>query len=166
MFTCSANKKGWYTVMETINSYYGAAQNDLLYIRTMYSTIENAPSFNIFVVMCATTAERFLKAVIEKCFVEDSEAMSLLHTHNLRSLYNKIITSYSLSTDSKSCKWLGDFYFDARYPGDNFVVVNKDDAIEAYQILEMIYSDVTRILQDEEQIRKDALKELQSFKAF
>ena len=47
--------------------------------------------------------------IVEKCFVSDSNSLTLLHTHNLRSLYNKIITKSELSVDSKSCKWLGDF---------------------------------------------------------
>lgn len=68
--------------------------------------------------------------------------------------------------DSTSCTWLGNFYFDARCPGDNFVLVSKADAVESYKILEQIYKDVTHILQNISNEHESAVNKLQSFKAF
>ena len=80
--------------------------------------------------------EKYLKALIEYAFLDDPDAMNLMHSHNLRALYNRIINKYSLSVDSKSCKWLGGFYYDAGYPGDNFVEVNEQDANECLSIFD------------------------------
>lgn len=49
---------------------------------------------------------------------------------------------------SMECKWLGDFYFDARYPWDNFVVVSKEDAYNALSITEHILKCVDIILEN------------------
>lgn len=152
--------------MEKLNSYYGSAKNDLLYVRASFDACDSVQSYNAYVALCANVAEKFLKAVIETCFVDDEDAMSLLHSHNMRSLYNKIVIKYKLSVDSKSCKWLGDFYFDARYPGDNFVVASREDAIECQQILESIFKDVTDILNQQRIENEKKLKELDSFRAF
>lgn len=149
-----------------MNSYYGSAKNDLLYVRASFEASDSVQSYNAYATVCATTAEKFLKAVVEQCFENDEDNLKLLHTHNLRSLYNKIVTKYKLKIDSKSCKWLGDFYFEARYPGDNFVIVSRDDAVECKQILETIYDDVTTILKQESVERKAKLNEINSFKAF
>ena len=67
-----------------------------------------------------------------------------MRTHNLRTLVNRIkdvIPGINLS--SKDCKWLGDYYFEARYPGDNFVRVNEEDARECLRITEEIRDVVT-----------------------
>lgn len=98
--------------------------------------------------------------------MEDESCMALLHSNNLRAIYNKIVTRFDMTVTSKDCKWLGDFYFDARYPGDNFVEVNRQDAVECLRITEMISSDVSTILDHEENRRQtmgEAARDLRAF---
>ena len=64
------------------------------------------------------------------------------------------MTKYALSVSSKDCKWLGDFYFDARYPGDNFVVVSREDALECFSIVEAIQTNTDRILEEAQKERE------------
>lgn len=152
--------------MEKLNSYYGVAENDFMYAKSGFDTGKLVGNFNMTAAICSQAAEKYLKAVIEKCFPTDDEIMTLLRTHNLRSLYNKIITKYKLSIDSKSCKWLGDFYFDARYPGDNFVIVNESDATECIRLVALIREDVTKILSEEEKKRCEERERLEKLRAF
>lgn len=130
------------------------------------STGKEIGNFNGVAALCAQSGEKYLKAVIEKCFVDDGDVMDLLHSHNLRSLYNKIITKFNMNVSSKDCKWLGDFYFDARYPGDNFVTVNEEDAQECLRIVELLETDVRAIITEEETMRGVQRQKLRNMAAF
>ncbi len=152
--------------MAKLNSYLGMADNDYAYAKGGMETGRMLGNFNGVASIAAQAAEKYFKALIEKCFIDDDDTITLLHSHNLRSLYNKIITKYSLQTSSKDCKWLGDFYFDARYPGDNFVTVNEEDAEECLQILELISEDVKNILEEEEKKREMLRQQLNAVRAF
>lgn len=152
--------------MAKLNSYMGLAENDYLYAKNSLSVGKEIGNFNGVAALCSQSAEKYLKAVIEKCFIDDEDAAQLLHSHNLRALYNKISTKYPLEFTSRECKWLGDFYFDARYPGDNFVTVNEDDAMECLRLVEIIGQDVRTVLNDEEEKRAWQKEQLQNLKAF
>ncbi|KSV58738.1 HEPN domain-containing protein [Acetivibrio ethanolgignens] len=152
--------------MERLNSYVGMADNDYAYAKCGIEVGDRLGNYNGTASIAAQAAEKYLKAVIEMCFTDDADAMDLLHSHNLRSLYNKIILKFELHVSSKDCKWLGDFYFDARYPGDNFVTVNKEDAEECLRLLDILSNDVHRILEDEEVQREKQRQILGKLKAF
>lgn len=152
--------------MEKLNSYLGMARNDYLYARNGMSLGKKIGNFNGVAALCSQSGEKYLKAVIEKCFIGDEDALDLLHSHNLRALYNKVITKFNLQVSSKDCKWLGDFYFDARYPGDNFVVVNEQDAEECLRIVEALEAESVKILTEEEADRARRREELGKFHAF
>ena len=152
--------------MEKLNSYLGIARNDYLYAKNAMSTGKEIGNFNGVAALCAQSGEKYLKAVIEKCFVDDGDVMDLLHSHNLRSLYNKIITKFNMNVSSKDCKWLGDFYFDARYPGDNFVTVNEEDAQECLRIVELLETDVRALITEEEAVRGVQRQKLRNMAAF
>lgn len=80
--------------------------------------------------------------------------------------YGKIITKFNMNVSSKDCKWLGDFYFDARYPGDNFVTVNEEDAQECLRIVELLETDVMAIITEEEAVRGVQRQKLRNMAAF
>lgn len=121
----------WRLNMHKLNSYFGMAENDYLYAKGGMETCRRLGNYNGVASGCAQAAEKYLKALAERCLVDDPEAVTLLKTHNLRSLVNKLKEQIpGIPLDSRDCKWLGDFYFDARYPGDNFVTVNEEDALE------------------------------------
>lgn len=152
--------------METLNSYLGMAKNDYLYAKNSMNIGKEIGNYNGVAALCAQAGEKYLKAAIEKCFVDDIDMMNLLHSHNLRALYNKIITRFHLSVSSKDCKWLGDFYYDARYPGDNFILVNENDAKECLRIVEALEIDVREIIAKEERQRERQRQELKKMRAF
>lgn len=152
--------------MENLNSYFGMGKNDYLYAKAGMSVGESIGNFNGVAALCSQSCEKYLKAVIELCFTEHSDFLSLLHSHNLRTLFNVVIQKYNLSVTSKDCKWVGDFYFDARYPGDNFVTVNQEDAKECLRITELLEKDVWRILQEEKEKRKEIRNALDKARAF
>ena len=152
--------------METkINSYYGMAYNEYCYAKAGMQVGEQLGNYNGVAALCAQSAEKYLKAVLEITFSE--EALGLLHSHNLRAITNKLKEIYpDLPLSTKDMKWLGDFYFDARYPGDNFVEVNKDDALECLRLTEDLAQKVTILLEQNDQKRKEKRNKLQQLDTF
>nr|WP_307992766.1 HEPN domain-containing protein [uncultured Niameybacter sp.] len=128
------------------NSFLGRGINDYLYAKSSMKD-GTKPEYNWPAVIFAQAAEKILKAVIETKFVDDSSCIQIMRTHNLRTVVNKILERFpDAKLSSKDCKWLGDFYFDARYPGDDFIIVTFEDALEAMKIVEEILVEVEKIL--------------------
>ena len=132
--------------MDNMNSYYSRALSDLRYAEGGMTVGEKYGDFNNVAVLCVQAGEKFLKAIFELAFAEDSSCADLMTTHNLRTLCNKINTKYTLIVSSRDCKWLGDFYLEASYPGKNFVVVSEKDALEYLALAKQIKEDTDRIL--------------------
>ena len=121
--------------MYRLNSYIGMAENDYLYAKAGMEVCRQLGNYNSVASGCAQAAEKYLKALAEICLVDDEDGVTVLKTQNLRTLVNRIKEHFpKIALDSRDCKWLGDFYFDARYPGDNFVLVNEEDAGECLRI--------------------------------
>lgn len=133
--------------MKSKNSYYSIGYDDYLFAKDSLPLCDKNNNYNSVVAIFAQSAEKFLKEVIEQKFVDDSSCISILKTHNLRTLVNKIKERYpDADLNSIECKWLGDFYFDARYPGDNYVIVSKDDAYTSLEITTHLIEAVNKIL--------------------
>lgn len=152
--------------MGKLNSYYGMSENDYSFAKNSLATCESLGNYNVIASLCAQAEENFLKAMVEVAFDNDSESIQLLHSHNLRAIYNEVIQKYDLLVTSRDCKWLGDFYFDARYPGDNFVIVNRNDAEECLNIVEQLMQDCKKIISTETKKREEERDALRGMKAF
>lgn len=120
-----------------LNSYYGMGYNDYLYAKHNINIAREIGNYNGVASMASQSAEKLLKAVIEYYFVDDEDCIRLMKSHNLRTLLEKIKTRFiDCPLDSKDYKWLGDFYYDARYPGDNFIMVGEESGEECIRLLE------------------------------
>lgn len=153
--------------METkMNSYLGRGYSDYLYAKAGMSVGEEYGDYNGVASMCAQAAEKYLKAVIEMCVLRE-DAISLLKSYNLRSILNVIKEEYpDVEIAARDVKWLGDFYFDAGYPGDNFVEVSQQDALECLEMVEKIEQEVKKILEREEESRRERKKKIKKLKTF
>lgn len=122
-----------------LNSYYGTGYNDYLYAKHGLDVANMVGNYNGVASMASQSSEKLLKAIIEVYFVDDEDCIRLLKSHNLRSILEKIKTKFpDCPLDSKDYKWLGDFYYDARYPGDNFIEVGEESGLECIRLLEEI----------------------------
>lgn len=145
--------------MHSLNSYYGMAENDYLYAKAGMDICRSLGNYNSVASGCAQSAEKYLKALAELCLINEPDAVSIMRTHNLRTLVNRIKAAIpGITLSSKDCKWLGDYYFEARYPGDNFVQVNEEDALECLRITEDIRDTVTREMERILQLREEQKK--------
>lgn len=112
------------------NSYYDIAHNDYQYLTaTMHTDLYNSISVQIEQVV-----EKLLKSVMEAvCNPCDKQT---LNGHNLRKIYlsiTKEIEDFDLDTDALSS--LKDLYFDAKYPGENFIEVTEDMCIKYTRLM-------------------------------
>ena len=62
--------------------------------------------------------------------------------------------------------YLGVARNDYRYPGDNFVTVNEEDAKECLRIVELLETDVRAIITEEEAARGVQREKLRNMAAF
>ena len=119
------------------NNYLSIALNDYEYaLRSRY------PGFNNNIVsQYQQVCEKLLKYVIT-CTVPQSD---LLRSHNLKRLYDVVKQEIVISRESELfLSVLTDFYFDARYPGDDFVNVSDEDTDFAYKTMVELHDSVIK----------------------
>lgn len=73
--------------------------------------------------------------------------IDIMRTHNLKGLFKCIKENLeSTKLDFSDCSFLTTYYYDARYPGYNFIEVSKDEALKCLEIAEEIKKETDRIL--------------------
>ena len=120
-----------------VNSYFSLAFNDLKYLKADMRDEEGA--YNRQVVDAHMITERLLKGVLEDVELNDNRYKSdLLRSHNLRKIGHVLNEKLGTGLDLPNLSSLKDFYFEARYPGDNFIVVDKEMRDTCMDIMESV----------------------------
>lgn len=123
--------------MINANSYYAIACNDFWYLRDAVKPANCNPAAG----NAAQVAENMIKSVAELACVDIDKLMT---SHNIRAIYdeiNKVDTSLNLNR--RDLALLKDYFFETRYPGDNFVLVSPNDLKEALEIMLDVVTAVT-----------------------
>lgn len=111
------------------NDYYEIAYNNLLYLQATL----HLPFYNDIAVLAQQIAEKMLKSVAERVNIEN---LQMMRSHNLRALYDSVRIQYAEPTiDRGALSMLKDYYFDAKYPGENFVTVTKEECAECLKVM-------------------------------
>ena len=114
------------------NSYLSIAENDLDYLESVLHM--GSTFYNQLAVQCQQVAEKFLKGYLDKMMV-DEDVSDLLRRHNMKKIASKLNEiNPQLNLDTIGLAYLTDFYFDARYPGDDFYTVTKEEFDKMYDI--------------------------------
>lgn len=122
--------------MRIENSYYDIACNDFMYFCDAISP----KYFNQVSAQAQQIAEKMLKSVADLTCVNIEK---LMLSRNLRAIYDAIHEEDSeFNLDRRSLALLKDYYYDARYPGDNFVTVTKEEFIDLLNILMDVIQEV------------------------
>lgn len=107
------------------NTYLDIAENDLQYLESVLAV--GSTFYNQLAVQCQQVAEKYLKGYLDKVLVEEDVA-DLLRKHNMKKIASKLNEMREdLELDTIGLAYLTDFYYDARYPGDDFYNVTKAD---------------------------------------
>ena len=108
------------------NSYIASAENDLAYLE---SVLGSGSTF-------------YNQLSVDKLLVEEDNA-DLLRKHNMKKMAAKLNERVpGLQLDTIGLAYLTDFYFDARYPGDDFYTVSKE---EFEKCLSVMYDTVRKL---------------------
>ncbi len=122
------------------NSYLSIGQNDLAYLEAVLKT--GSTFYNQLAVQCQQVAEKFLKGYLERLMLEE-DASDLLRKHNMKRMAAKLNQLRpELQLDTVGLAYLTDFYFDARYPGDDFFEVTRE---ELEKCLDIMYDTIHRL---------------------
>lgn len=107
------------------NTYLDIAENDLQYLESVLAA--GSTFYNQLAVQCQQVAEKYLKGYLDKLLV-DEDVTDLLRKRNMKKIASKLnAMKTGLELDTIGLAYLTDFYYDARYPGDDFYNVTKDD---------------------------------------
>lgn len=122
------------------NTYLDIAENDLQYLEAVLKT--GNTFYNQLAVQCQQVAEKFLKGYLDRMLLEE-DVSELLRKNSLKKIAAKLNDiKPELKLDTIGLAYLTDFYFDARYPGDDFYTVSKE---EFEKCLAIMYDTVTKL---------------------
>ncbi len=122
------------------NNYLDIAENDLQYLEAVLKT--GNTFYNQLAVQCQQVAEKFLKGYLDRTLLEE-DVSDLLRKHNMKRIAAKLNEiKPELKLDTIGLAYLTDFYFDARYPGDDFYTVSKE---EFEKCLAIMYDTVNKL---------------------
>lgn len=148
--------------MEKIaEQYYSIAYNDLRYAQSSFdNNKEDENTYNWVCVVCAQSCEKFLKYAL-LCTSNSENVVEYLKSHNLRNLIRELGRHITCSLDEKLYKWVGDMYFDCRYPGENFIKATLEDAEECLKATHELKEFVDTIkINNKEQYKIESLEKL------
>ena len=97
--------------------------------------------YNQTTVQCQQTAEKFLKHLITTYCTEApvEQVKECLKTHNMRKLLRFIQDNLSdFSIDTKKVIGLQGYYYETRYPGDNFFTATEEDVEICYEAIKEV----------------------------
>ena len=121
---------------DRINDYYELACYNL---HSLHYLIESN-FYNDIVIFAQQVTEKMLKSVVERVC---TNAESLLRSCNLRLLFDEIkLVIPTFDLDSGQLSILKDLYFEANYPGDDFVLVSRE---ECERCLELMYDCIDKV---------------------
>ena len=122
------------------NNYLDIAQNDLEYLESVLKT--GSRFYNQLAVQCQQVAEKYLKGYLDRLLTTE-DVTDLLRKHNMKRIASRLNEQYpDLDLDTIGLAYLTDFYFDARYPGDDFSVVTEK---EFEKCLSIMYDTINKL---------------------
>lgn len=126
---------------EELKTYYDFADNNYDFLMAAY---KNGLVGNAMGAMAQETCEKYLKHLIDEYVIlgdsaDNAKKTEILRTHNLTKL-SKYISSHlpEVNLDRPSLNLVNGLYFTTRYPGDESIMVEKDDLDEYIDAVKML----------------------------
>ena len=131
--------------MDTRLSYYDIALDDYNYFKQVMCANLNFPYYNGLAVQAQQIVEKMLKHILaEFCTEEDNT--DTLRSHNLVNIYNSILSQgVEIQMNKEDLQFISNFYYDARIPGNDYIVVTIEDAKRAIAIVDEVVVQIETI---------------------
>lgn len=99
-----------------------------------------------YIVKTVPDVKEILKGLVETAELPAREIAELLKTHNLKKLGLVINKEFGKHLNVSDLAYLKDYYFEARYPGDNFICVSKEERDKCLEIMNDVIVELTDLL--------------------
>lgn len=137
-------------------TYYTRAENDYQFIKGDY---EGGRVGEVMCYVMQSICERYLKYIVDTYCTED--AGSVMRTHTIRILRDFIRENIP----DFACNWntalkADGYYFSARYPGDDAILVDKDDVDACWEAVNAVRDAVQNYMERKSLRQDDILGEL------
>lgn len=126
-------------------TYYDIAMRTYHSLDTFFDAADKSDWYNPFATECQQVVEKLLKDLLTQILPLSSKLESLLHSHDLGTLARAVNGMYPNTLRIQDCAWLTDYYFDTRYPGDNFFVVTRYDALEVKKVTDTLVESILSV---------------------
>lgn len=132
-------------------SYYDVAMEDYKFLVFSYEHLDEVPGYNAIVVQEQQVVEKLLKHVLDTV-VDLDNSIDLLKSHKLANIRRAISKCMDCPLKDADMRFLTDFYFDGRYPSSDYVIAEKQDAIEGFRIVEETLNWVVFVIGETKQV--------------
>lgn len=139
--------------------YFEIAESEYKYLEKDYT--ENRVS-NIFAYLAQGVCEKYLKGIIVYTNNEDI-CNGEMRTHSLRKLCQFIMKHIpDFIFDYRTILLADGFYFSARYPGDDSVIVEKEEFEQCWEAVTEVRNSVNAFMKNQKQCnnKTNALEEI------
>lgn len=113
-------------------SYYEIALNDYRFLET----IRDGDFYNKIGIECQQIAEKFLKYLYVTYIDVSEQEERFIKTHSVHKIAIQLNRHMDTKFDYSSLAVLTDYYFDTRYPGDEYIDLTSDMANNALQLID------------------------------
>lgn len=108
-------------------TYYDFAIKSFNSLDEQFKLAERIDWYNLFAPECEQIIEKLMKSILDLCS-SDIVPDRLYKTHKLHIIGEFINTRWEGTVDVATVSWIETFYFEARCPGEDSIVVVKDTA--------------------------------------
>ena len=116
-------------------NYLDIANNDYLFL---FNDIRRTSNNNN---NCAVIAQQICEKLLKSILVKVNADAVILRSHNLKRICDTIKDEIEIERESYLyLSTLSDFYFDARYPGDDFILVSDEDIEMSFKVTHELHS--------------------------
>ena len=115
-------------------SYFDIAMKSYANIDKQFKLAEEMNWYNLFAAECAQIIEKMIKGILSLSVLPEDTSTHIFDVHSLPTLTRTLHAIYPNTINAQNAAWLSDYYFDTKYPGDNFVEVSKYDAEQILSI--------------------------------
>ena len=124
--------------------YYDIAMDDLQFVTV--ARVEGY--YNQTTTLCQQIAEKLLKSVVADYYTE-TDLEDVLRSHSLRRIASAIEKIAGKEYfDKKALAYLSDYYYDVRYPGPDYVKIDKSTFDECFGIMSECKMKVDELLNE------------------
>ncbi len=130
-------------------TYFEIAKKRFEQLNDMFKVAESHDWYNDIAGCCQQIAECCLKAVFERYLLNNdckTDLELLSEKHNLVTIAKRANEKFGPTYKTDDCALLQEYYFNVRYPGDNFIDVTKYDAETAISITKTIMDATTALM--------------------